>query len=1803
MIGARVTAVIGMLMVAMLATAHSATAQPTFSAQFSPSTIAEGSESRLIFTITNSDASPVTAMTFTNVLPAGVTLASEPRGDSTCTDGVVTPTASDSFTFEGNGAGSGARLGANESCTVSLYVTAASAGAYNNVSGDLTSSAGNSGTASASLTVDAARLQFDMSFSPSSVSIGGASTLTYTITNPAASVVTSVAFTNTLPTGLQVASPSGAQTTCTGGSVTASSGSQTVQLAGAFFTAATSCTVTVDVTNNAAGTYVNSATLSSSSGSSGEASATLVVNLPTGEITLIKQFARTSVAPGGTIDMTFTLNNTNSSSEATAISFTDDLDAALSGMTVSALPANGFCGPGSQLTGSSTLTLSGASLASRVNCSFTVTLDIPASASAGTVTNTTSAVSGVIAGSPASGDPASASFKVITQTPVMTKSFTDDPVAAGGTVTLEYQITNPDSSNALTNIAFTDSLPAMANATVSSGTGSNLCGSGSFVFTQEISGTPSVVLSGGNLAAGGSCTISLSLSLPANAPPGDYVSTSSDVTSDNGTGEPASDTLQVSTPALDLSLVKTFTDDPVRPGDTVTLEFTLRNESEAASVTDIAFTDDLDAMLSGAVATGLPAGDVCGSGSTLTGTSSIALAGGVLAPSGVCTFSVTVQVPGGAAAGSYPNTTSDVSGDAGSGIVTATGSAASDTLVVSDVIAVTGTKSFTDDPVTAGAVVTLQYVLTNPNTADDATGIAFTDNMESLGLPSPGLTLSGSLPADPCGTGSALSLSGGTTGTLSLTSGNILAGGSCTFSVQFTVPSNAAANSYGSTSSTISSTVASTALTSSSAMADTLSVSSPYENIAFSKSFTDDPVEAGGTVSLQFVLDNSVNSVALDSATFTDDLTQMGFAASATADSGSCTGGGTWSVTGTTSISASVSNLPAGATCTFSVAVAIPSGAPAGIHTNTTSTVAVNVGSGSGTVAAASDELTITPANVTLQKSFSGDPVLPGGTFSVTYTILSPASGSALSDIRFSDDYDSVLSGLAVSGALPSNPCGGGSTLTGTTAIQLSGGSLNPSETCQFTVNLSVPTNATPNTYTSTSSALFETATQIADPASDTFEVANPADNVTFSLSFTDDPVAPGGTATAQFAISNPDATSSVSGLGFTMAVDSVISGATVSSATPAAPCGGAVVSGSSTLSFSGGSLAAGANCTFMVTLSVPLATSSGNFSFSTSALSATANATATTVAAASDTLVVGNAPQFSVTAGDFDTSGTVGGPFNGTRDYVISNTGSFPLSYTAVASQTFIGLSSSGGTIPAGGSQTVTVSITAVANGFSASSTPYTGTVTFTNISASGTPTEVRNVNLTVQDLGAVTVVVNSDEGDGSFTFTSSASALNGLVVTTSSGSGSSVPVDIVAGTYTLSLPKSGMPEGFGLSAISCTETGGTSNSSTSLGSATATITVETGEAITCTFTTANSRDRTTAIINRFLHKRVDLILSNEPGQNRRIDRLRNRFGGGASGTGTPFDVTATQAGTGGVAMAFETSVSQIRAAYAAQDRAKQALIATSGVFAHNPSGVAPEETLWDVWFRGSFTWFEDNSDGSDSDGTFAIFHAGADYLLTDRILVGALVQLDYLDQDFTTIGANANGIGWMAGPYATVRLTNNLYLDTRAAWGTSSNEISPFNTYTDDFSTTRWLVRAGLIGDWTFGAWGFRPSANVAYMQETQEAYTDSLNVEIPEQTVGVGQLDFGPEISYTYQTESGYMIAPSAKVTGIWNFKRDTYGVTTTTSSAGVEMRAKAEFGLNVRMPSGVRVEANGSYDGIGAEDYNAVSGQVKLSVPLN
>ncbi len=131
------------------------TAQPpptVFSKSFTPDTIFSGGISTLTFTIDNSaNAIAAANLDFTDNLPAGVVVNTPPNASTTCTGGVLTAVA---------GAGvityTGGSVAALSTCTVQVDVTSAVAAVYVNVSGDLTSSSGNSGPASDTLTVNPA---------------------------------------------------------------------------------------------------------------------------------------------------------------------------------------------------------------------------------------------------------------------------------------------------------------------------------------------------------------------------------------------------------------------------------------------------------------------------------------------------------------------------------------------------------------------------------------------------------------------------------------------------------------------------------------------------------------------------------------------------------------------------------------------------------------------------------------------------------------------------------------------------------------------------------------------------------------------------------------------------------------------------------------------------------------------------------------------------------------------------------------------------------------------------------------------------------------------------------------------------------------------------------------------------------------------------------------------------------------------------------------------------------------------------------------------------------------------------------------------------------------------------------------------------------------------------------------------------------------------------------------------------------------------------------------------------------------
>jgi uncharacterized repeat protein (TIGR01451 family) len=190
---------------------------PTLDKSFSPTDLNVGQPSRLTFTITNTDElAAKTGWSFTDTLPAGLAVAEQPSVSTTC-GGSGPPLA-----FPGGTSVSlrGDLAAGQASCTLSVDVTAASAGTYTNCTANVTV-VGLNPPGCSSVRFRAADLVLDKRASPVPLVPGGQETFTLTVTNQGPDAALNVRVDDPLPSGLTLASASagcseaGGRVTCT----------------------------------------------------------------------------------------------------------------------------------------------------------------------------------------------------------------------------------------------------------------------------------------------------------------------------------------------------------------------------------------------------------------------------------------------------------------------------------------------------------------------------------------------------------------------------------------------------------------------------------------------------------------------------------------------------------------------------------------------------------------------------------------------------------------------------------------------------------------------------------------------------------------------------------------------------------------------------------------------------------------------------------------------------------------------------------------------------------------------------------------------------------------------------------------------------------------------------------------------------------------------------------------------------------------------------------------------------------------------------------------------------------------------------------------------------------------------------------------------------------------------------------------------------------------------------------------------------------------------------------------------------
>jgi uncharacterized repeat protein (TIGR01451 family) len=1119
--------------------------KPYLKQNFSPAAVLPNQSAKLTLILANSSNSPAAlSAALTAALPSGVVVASSPNASTTCEgSGAVSAAAgSSSITLPQTRSIPAWNNGHEGTCTVSVDVTASAAGQYTQsfAAGDLKTDQGDSAFGSSAVLNVIAPIQYippsvGVSFTPDAVQPNGVSKLSLTLTNVNLSTAALThAIGASLPVGLVIAPTPNLATSCSGGSgLSGAAGGSAFSMSGGNILSG-NCTVSVDVTAAASGSYpvtVAGGALQTSLGNNPNgATATLeVVSTSDFDPVISQSFDPNTVLPGVVSTMTLTLTNP-------ALSFatlTSDLVQVLpAGVVVATVPnASSTCGGAGSITansGAASITLpTGRTIPAGTGstpgqCSVTVSVTAAASGKFDSAVAMTSLATDQGTNSNTGTTTLLVSPALPSVPPVIFQGFNPTLVSSRDVSTLTFTLVNPNETASTIAADWVETLPTRLVIAPTPNASTTCTGSASLTAAAGASSLTipaTLSIPAGTGGQPGICTVKVDV---VGTIGGSYVNTTGKVTSSNaGDGNTATATLTVVTPP---GIEKHFNADTINAGDTATLTFTLTNRNPAPiSLTGVAFTDLFPVGLKVA---GTPNIQTNGCGSPtfapVANDTKLTFSGATIAAGGTCTASVDVTGAGGV----YQNQSSVVTSSNGG-----TGNSAADTLTIIGPGLILE-KSTTNNGFQASGTIHYNYVLTNHGTVTLYAPFQVAD--DHIGSPL----------NTPFTCGSATSLA---------------PGDSLSCSADYSVlGSDVSAR-------TVTNLATATAMTAESGgiqvTSNQSSVTVELAELTLKKSTTTAGYRAtGNPVSYSYTLTNTGGVTLYAPFQISDD--HIGSPVSTPFTCGSAT------------------SLAPGAnlTCTAAYTITDPDVTNKSV-TNTATATAKDQASGGATVNSNQDSVTvylISPP--VISKAFPAPKVIAvGKTTTLTFTIQNPASNAVpLTGVGFVDNFPT---GLVVASPPDANQCGG--TVSSTdTSVTLKSGTILPGSFCEVSVEV---TGTTTGSKVNTSNAVTSTNGGNGNTATDTLLVVAPP---TITKAFSKSSAAMNEVVQMTFTIANPNTASELKDIAFD---DAFPAGLEVAS-TPnvvITGCGGSATmpasGGATSLSFSGGALAANGSCTVRV--------------------------------------------------------------------------------------------------------------------------------------------------------------------------------------------------------------------------------------------------------------------------------------------------------------------------------------------------------------------------------------------------------------------------------------------------------------------------------------------------------------------------------------------------------------------------------------------------------------------------------------------
>jgi hypothetical protein len=206
--------------------------------------------------------------------------------------------------------------------------------------------------------------------------------------------------------------------------------------------------------------------------------------------------------------------------------------------------------------------------------------------------------------------------------------------------------------------------------------------------------------------------------------------------------------------------------------------------------------------------------------------------------------------------------------------------------------------------------------------------------------------------------------------------------------------------------------------------------------------------------------------------------------------------------------------------------------------------------------------------------------------------------------------------------------------------------------------------------------------------------------------------------------------------------------------------------------------------------------------------------------------------------------------------------------------------------------------------------------------------------------------------------------------------------------------------------------------------------------------------------------------------------------------------------------------------------DRLAERDASTIPLFGYGSGYAAGEDgARYGVWANSGPTWVDNDFRNTDFQGRLVTALAGADYWLTEAILIGGFggYERTDVDTDFNRGELDANGI--TAGLYGAVLVGENFSIEAQLGhtWTKTDMDrrtLTGGRLVTGSTESRRLFGSLGFTGDFQIGNFLVSPTVRHLLAHERSDSFTESDGTRVDESAVALGILQVGGRASYLFE-----------------------------------------------------------------------------------